>query len=229
MNTEPLFSIFLKAVFIENMALAFFLGMCSFLALSKKVDTAFGLGTAVVFVLALTTPLNNLILHYLTAKGALTWISQSLGGLDLRFLNFMIYIAVIASVVQLVELILDRFFPPLYNALGIFLPLITVNCSILGAALFMEQREYNFPQSAVYGVGAGVGFLLAIVALAGVRKKLRYSNVPPGLRGMGITFICTGLMAMGFLVFSGVNLNLFATPETPAPAAPAQPSASTHP
>jgi Na+-transporting NADH:ubiquinone oxidoreductase subunit E len=228
MDHEPLLSIFLKAVFIENMALAFFLGMCSFLALSKKIDTAFGLGTAVVFVLALTTPLNNLILHYLTGKGALTWISKSLGDLDLRFLNFMIYIAVIASVVQLVELILDRFFPPLYNALGIFLPLITVNCSILGASLFMEQREYDLAQSTVYGVGAGIGFLLAIVALAGVRKKLRYSNVPPALRGMGITFICTGLMALGFLVFSGVNFNLFAKPKAATPAA-VQPAASTHP
>jgi Na+-transporting NADH:ubiquinone oxidoreductase subunit E len=228
MDHEPLLSIFLKSVFIENMALAFFLGMCSFLALSKKIDTAFGLGTAVVFVLALTTPLNNLILTYLTGKGALTWVSQSLGNLDLRFLNFMIYIAVIASVVQLVELVLDRFFPPLYNALGIFLPLITVNCSILGASLFMEQRHYDLAQSTVYGVGAGVGFLLAIVALAGVRKKLRYSNVPPGLRGMGITFICTGLMALGFLVFSGVNFNLFAKPKVASPTA-VQPAASTHP
>jgi Na+-transporting NADH:ubiquinone oxidoreductase subunit E len=229
MDHEPLLSIFLKAVFIENMALAFFLGMCSFLALSKKIDTAFGLGTAVVFVLALTTPLNYLILHYLTRKGALTWISASLGNLDLRFLNFMIYIAVIASTVQLVELILDRFFPPLYNALGIFLPLITVNCSILGASLFMEQREYDLPQSAVYGVGAGIGFLLAIVALAGVRKKLRYSNVPPGLRGMGITFICTGLMALGFLVFSGVNFKLFSAPKATTAAAAHPAASSTHP
>jgi Na+-transporting NADH:ubiquinone oxidoreductase subunit E len=226
MNPDPLITIFLKAVFIENMALAFFLGMCSFLALSKKIETATGLGVAVVFVLTLVTPLNNLILHYLTQKGALAWISPRLGGLDLRFLNFMIYIAVIASTVQLVEMVLDRFFPPLYSALGIFLPLITVNCSILGASLFMEQREYNLPQSVVYGFGAGLGFLLAIAALAGVRKKLQYSDVPRGLRGMGITFICTGLMAMGFLVFSGVNLNLFAQPEAaPAPAAsaPAQP------
>jgi len=200
-------NIFVKAVFVENMVLAFFLGMCSFLALSKKVDTAVGLGWAVVFVLGITCPLNYIISSKLLAEGALAWSGvDALAKLDLSFLNFICFIAVIASTVQLVELILDKFFPPLYSALGIFLPLITVNCSILGGSLFMVQREYNLAESTVYGIGSGFGFLLAIAGLAAIRKKLRYSDVPHGLRGIGMTFILTGLMAIGFLCFSGIKL-----------------------
>jgi len=204
---QDLINIFIQAVFIENMVLAFFLGMCSFLALSKKVDAAVGLGFAVVFVLTLTCPLNNLIYTYLLKEGALAWTgNEALATMDLSFLNFICFIAVIASTVQLVEMLLDRFFPPLYAALGIFLPLITVNCSILGGSLFMVERKYNLTESAVFGLGNGIGFLLAIAGLAGIRKKLRYSDVPPGLRGLGMTFILTGLMAIGFLCFSGINL-----------------------
>ena len=202
-----LINLAVKAIFIENMVLAFFLGMCSFLALSKKVETATGLGTAVVFVLAITCPMNWAIHHYLLRPGALAWTHiPALATLDLSFLNFICFIAVIASLVQLVEMTLDRFFPALYTALGIFLPLITVNCSILGGSLFMVERDYTFVESAVFGAASGVGFLLAIVALAAIRKKLRYSNIPPGLRGLGMTFILTGLMAIGFLCFSGINL-----------------------
>lgn len=212
-------SIAIKAVFIENMVLAFFLGMCSFLALSKKVDTAVGLGLAVTFVLAVTCPLNNLIFNFLLREGALSWLSAGVfGGMDLSFLNFICFIATIACTVQLVEMVLDRFFPPLYNSLGIFLPLITVNCSILGGSLFMVERDYTFAESAVFGFGSGFGFLLAIAGLAGIRKKLRYSEVPAGLRGLGLTFIVTGLMAIGFLCFSGINLD---PKEHAAPAAPA--------
>lgn len=196
--------IFVRAIFVNNMILAYFLGMCSFLALSKKVDTAFGLGLAVVFVLGITTPLNNLIFNLLLKEGA----TLLPAGVDLSFLNFLCFIAVIASTVQLVEMLLDRFFPPLYNSLGIFLPLITVNCSILGGSLFMVEREYNFAESAAFGFGSGMGFFLAIVALAGIRNKLRYSNIPPGLRGLGITFILTGLMALGFQTFSSVSLQV---------------------
>lgn len=195
--------IFVRAIFVENMILAYFLGMCSFLALSKKVDTAFGLGLAVVFVLGITAPLNNLIFNLLLRDGARLLPA----GVDLSFLNFLCFIAVIASTVQLVEMLLDRFFPPLYNSLGIFLPLITVNCSILGGSLFMVERDYNFLESAAYGFGSGMGFFLAIIALAGIRTKLRYSNIPPGLRGLGITFILTGLMALGFQAFSSVSLS----------------------
>jgi Na+-transporting NADH:ubiquinone oxidoreductase subunit E len=203
-----LVNIAVKAMFIENMVLAYFLGMCSFLALSKKVGTALGLGLAVVFVLTITCPLNNLIYTFLLREGAMAWLSQSVfGGMNLSFLNFIVFIAVIASTVQLVEMVLDRFFPPLYNALGIFLPLITVNCSILGGSLFMVERGFNFAESAVFGFGSGMGFLLAIVSLAGIRKKMRYSNIPAGLRGLGMTFIVTGLMAIGFLCFSGINLD----------------------
>lgn len=202
-----LINIAIKAVFIENMVLAFFLGMCSFLALSKKVETASGLGMAVVFVLAVTCPLNWLIHHFLLRPGALGWTGlPSLAALDLSFLNFICFIAVIASLVQLVEMTLDRYFPALYTALGIFLPLITVNCTILAGSLFMVERDYTFVESAVFGAGSGVGFLLAIVGLAAIRKKLRYSNIPPGLRGLGAAFILTGLMAIGFLCFSGVRL-----------------------
>lgn len=195
-----LIDIFVRAIFVNNMVLAYFLGMCSFLALSKKVDTAFGLGMAVVFVLGITTPLNNIIFNALLKSGAIV------EGVDLEFLSFLCFIAVIASTVQLVEMVLDRFFPPLYNSLGIFLPLITVNCSILGGSLFMVERNYNFTESIAFGFGSGMGFFLAIVALAGIRTKLRYSSIPPGLRGLGITFILTGLMALGFQSFSSVSL-----------------------
>lgn len=195
-----LFNIFLKSAFIENMALAFFLGMCSFLAVSKKVETAIGLGAAVIFVLAITTPLNNLILTYVLKDGALV------AGVDLTFIGFIAYIATIAAMTQIVEMAIDRYSPKLYNALGVFLPLIAVNCAILGASLFMVQREYDLAQSTVYGLGAGVGWALAIVALAAIRERLKYSNPPPALRGLGITFITTGLMAMGFMIFAGISL-----------------------
>jgi Na+-transporting NADH:ubiquinone oxidoreductase subunit E len=202
-----LFNLFLQSVFIENMALAFFLGMCSFLAVSKKVDTALGLGVAVVFVLAITTPLNNLIHKYLLQKGALVWLlGDDALTIDLSFLNFIAFIATIAAAVQIVEMAIDKYSPALYGALGVFLPLIAVNCAILGGSLLMVQREYNTVESTVFGVGAGVGFALAIVALAAIREKLKYSNVPGGLRGLGITFITTGLMAMGFTIFGGIQL-----------------------
>lgn len=197
-----LIDIFVRAIFVENMVLAYFLGMCSFLALSKKVETAFGLGMAVVFVLGITCPLNNIIYKTLLEENTL------LKGVDLSFLNFLCFIAVIASTVQLVEMTLDRFFPPLYNSLGIFLPLITVNCSILGGSLFMVERDYTLSESAAFGFGSGMGFFIAIIALAGIRTKLRYSNIPPGLRGLGITFILTGLMALGFQCFSSVSLQV---------------------
>ncbi|MTI14298.1 NADH:ubiquinone reductase (Na(+)-transporting) subunit E [Sansalvadorimonas verongulae] len=197
---EHYLSLFVKAVFVENMALAFFLGMCTFLAVSKKIQTAFGLGIAVVFVLLLTVPLNQLIFQHILKEGALV------EGVDLTFLGYITYIGVIAASVQILEMILDKFMPALYNALGVFLPLITVNCAILGASLFMVERDYNFGESMVYGVGAGVGWMLAIVALAGIREKLKYSDVPPGLRGLGITFITVGLMSLGFMSFSGVQL-----------------------
>ncbi len=203
-----LINLAIKAIFIENMVLAFFLGMCSFLALSKKVETATGLGAAVIFVLAITCPMNWVIHHFLLQEGALSWTRlAALSQIDLTFLNFICFIAVIASMVQLVEMTLDRYFPALYNALGIFLPLITVNCSILGGALFMVEREYTFAESAVFGFSSGVGFFLAIVALAAIRKKLRYSNIPPGMQGLGMAFIMTGLMSIGFLCFSGIKLN----------------------
>jgi len=205
-NQESLIGIFTKAVFVENMVLAFFLGMCSFLALSKKVDTAVGLGFAVVFVLTLTCPLNWFIYNFLLKEGALSWTGvESVAALDLSFLAFICFIAVIASTVQLVELILEKYFPPLYSALGIFLPLITVNCSILGASLFMMERGYDLKQSTVFGFGSGVGFLLAIAGLAAIRTKLRYSDIPKGLQGLGMTFILTGLMAIGFLCFGGIQ------------------------
>ncbi|TYL47500.1 NADH:ubiquinone reductase (Na(+)-transporting) subunit E [Marinomonas sp. IMCC 4694] len=201
---EHLISLFVKAVFVENMALAFFLGMCTFLALSKKVETAIGLGIAVVVVLAITVPLNNLLYKNLLADGALDW--AGLPGVDLSFLGLLSYIGVIAAVVQILEMMLDKYMPALYNALGVFLPLITVNCAIMGASLFMVERDYNFSESLVYGVGAGIGWALAIAALAGIREKLKYSDVPAGLRGLGITFITVGLMSLGFMSFSGVQL-----------------------
>jgi NADH:ubiquinone oxidoreductase, Na(+)-translocating, E subunit len=203
---EHYLSLFVKAIFIENMALAFFLGMCTFLALSKNIKTAVGLGVAVIVVLAITVPVNNLILNGLLKEGALTWISPALGEVDLRFLGLLSYIGVIAALVQILEMFLDKYVPALYNALGVFLPLITVNCAILGASLFMVERDYTFGESVVYGLGAGVGWALAITALAGVREKLKYSDVPDGLKGLGITFITVGLMSLGFMSFSGVSL-----------------------
>ncbi|MCL9782198.1 NADH:ubiquinone reductase (Na(+)-transporting) subunit E [Vibrio sp. S4M6] len=197
---EHYISLLVKSIFIENMALAFFLGMCTFLAVSKKVKTAFGLGVAVTVVLTLAVPVNELVYNHVLKENAL------IQGVDLSFLNFITFIGVIAALVQILEMILDRFFPPLYNALGIFLPLITVNCAIFGGVSFMVQRDYNFAESVVYGFGSGVGWLLAIVALAGIREKMKYSDVPPGLRGLGITFISVGLMALGFMSFSGVQL-----------------------
>ena len=207
-----LFGLGAESIFVKNMVLAFFLGMCSFLALSKKVETAVGLGFAVVLVLGVTCPLNWLIHKFFLQEGAYAWqamafvFGDSLRGIDLSFLNFICFIAVIASTVQLVELVLDRFFPPLYNSLGIFLPLITVNCAILGGSLFMVENKYDLLQSAVFGFTNGIGFLLAIAGLAGIRTKLRYSDVPKGLRGLGLTFILTGLMAVGFMIFGGITL-----------------------
>jgi len=206
---EHYISIFTTVVFIENMALAYFLGMCSFLACSKKVDAAFGLGMAVVFVLTVTVPINNLVYNFFLAPGAMSWlnfISPEFGELDLSFLWFLSAIGVIAAAVQLVEMTLDKYVPWLYAALGIFLPLIAVNCAILGGSLFMAERSYDFGESIVFGAGAGVGFMLAITALAALREKLRYSNVPEGLRGLGITFLLTGLMAIGFMSFAGIQL-----------------------
>jgi Na+-transporting NADH:ubiquinone oxidoreductase subunit E len=206
MTVEHLLSLFIKAAFVENMALAFFLGMCSFLAVSKKIDTAIGLGAAVVFVLGMTCPINYLIYNFLLAEGAMAWIHPSLKTVDLSFLNFLSFIGSIAAMVQIVEMTLDRYLPVLYSALGVFLPLIAVNCAILGASLFMVERSYNFAESTVFGLGSGIGFMLAIVALAAIREKMHYSNVPPGLRGLGITFIVTGLMAIGFMAFAGIQL-----------------------
>ena len=201
---EYYLSLFVRAVFIENMALVFFLGMCTFIAISKKIETAFGLGVAVVVVLTITVPVNNLIYHYLLADGALAW--AGLPDVDLSFLGFLSYIGVIAAIVQILEMFLDRYVPVLYNALGVFLPLITVNCAILGASLFMVNRDYDFAESLVYGFGSGVGWALAIVVLAGIREKMKYSDVPEGLRGLGITFITVGLMSLGFMSFGGISL-----------------------
>jgi Na+-transporting NADH:ubiquinone oxidoreductase subunit E len=201
---EGLISLAVKSIFIENLALSFFLGMCTFIAVSKKIGTAVGLGIAVTIVQALTVPANNLIYSKLLKEGALSW--AGLSDTDLSFLALMSCIGVIAALVQILEMTLDRFFPALYNALGIFLPLITVNCAILAGSLFMIERDYNFSESVVYGISSGFGWALAITAMAGVREKLKYSDVPPGLRGLGITFITAGLMAMGFMSFSGIQL-----------------------
>ncbi len=202
-----LVNIALKAIFVENMALAFFLGMCSFLAVSKKVDTAMGLGLAVIVVLGITVPLNNLIKNWLLDPGALTWLlGEKAADLNLSFLSLIAYISTIAAVVQIVEMAIDKFSPALYTTLGVFLPLIAVNCAILGGSMFMAQRDYTLAESAVYGVSSGVGWWMAILALAAIREKLRYSNVPPSLRGLGITFITTGLMALGFMIFAGIQL-----------------------
>jgi len=203
---EHYLSLAVKSIFVENMALAYFLGMCSFVAVSRKVDTAIGLGGAVIFVLTVTVPMNNLIYNYLLKEGALAWIHPGLASYDLSFLGFLTYIGTIAAMVQIVEMALDRFAPALYNALGVFLPLIAVNCAILGASLFMVERSYDFAESVVFGFGSGVGWALAIIALAGIRERLRYSHVPDGLRGLGLTFLLTGLMAIGFLAFGGIQL-----------------------
>jgi Na+-transporting NADH:ubiquinone oxidoreductase subunit E len=197
-------SLFIKAVFIENLALAFFLGMCTFLAVSKKISTAIGLGIAVMVVQLITVPVNNLIYHTLLKEDALSWLGIT--GVDLSFLVLLSCIGMIAALVQILEMILDKFFPVLFTALGVFLPLITVNCAILGGSLFMIEREYNFTQSVVYGVGSGFGWALAITVMAGVREKLKYSDIPKGLEGLGITFISAGLMSLGFMAFSGIQL-----------------------
>ncbi len=203
---EDLLNIVVRAAFVENMALAYFLGMCSFLAVSKRLETAQGLGLAVIFVLTVTVPINNLVYQYILAPGALAWLSPAFADVDLMFLRFLAFIGAIAATVQIVEMALDKYAPKLYAALGVFLPLIAVNCAILGGSLFMVQRDYTFPESVAFGFGAGFGFFLAVVALASIREKLRYSNIPPGLRGLGITFITTGLMAIGFMGFMGIQL-----------------------
>lgn len=201
---EAYLNLFIKSVFIENMALAFFLGMCTFLAVSKKVETSLGLGIAVIFVQTITVPVNYLIYHYVLQEGALAWVG--LPHIDLSFLGLISYIGVIAAMVQILEMILDKYFPPLYHALGIFLPLITVNCAILAGSLFMVEREYDLGESIVFGFGSGTGWALAIVALAGIREKMKYSDVPDGLKGLGITFVIVGLMAMAFMAFSGIQV-----------------------
>lgn len=203
---EHYLSIIIKSIFIENMALGFFLGMCTFLAVSKKVKTAMGLGVAVVVVQTITLPVNNLVFTYVLSPGALSWLSPEFANVDLSFLGLITYIGVIAAIVQILEMALDQYFPALYSALGIFLPLITVNCAILGGSLFMVERSYNFGESVAFGFGTGFSWALAIVLLAGIRERLQYSNPPAALRGLGITFITVGLMAIGFLAFSGIQL-----------------------
>ena len=204
---EELANIFIKSIFIDNMVFAYFLGMCSYLAVSKTVKTSIGLGFAVIFVLGITVPLNYLIENYLLKEGALSWLSDEFISIDLSFLSFIMFIAVIASMVQLVEMIIEKFSPALYNSLGIFLPLIAVNCAILGGSLFMQENDYsNIIEASVYGIGSGVGWFLAIVALGSIREKIRYSNVPAPLRGLGITFIITGLMGIAFMSFMGIKL-----------------------
>lgn len=203
---EHYLGIAVKSIFIENMALAFFLGMCSFLACSRRVETALGLGIAVVFVQTLTLPLNNLILHYMLKEGSLAWLDPDFAGLDLTFLTFIVFISTIAAAVQVVEMTLDKYFPALYTSLGVFLPLIAVNCAILGGSLFMAERDYTFAESVVFAAGSGTGFLLAIVGFAAIRERMRYGNPPKGLRGLGIAFIATGLMSIGFMMFAGIQL-----------------------
>ncbi len=207
MHLQETLNIFIKSIFVDNMIFAYFLGMCSYLAVSKTVKTSMGLGIAVVFVLGITVPVNFLIQRYLLASGALSWINASFGEVDLGFLSFIMFIAVIASMVQLVEMIIEKFSPALYNSLGIFLPLIAVNCAILGGSLFMQEREYpSLLQATAFGLGSGIGWLLAIVGIAAIREKIRYSNVPAPLRGLGITFIITGLMGIAFMSFLGIKL-----------------------
>ena len=201
-----LINIGIRSIFIENMIFAYFLGMCSFLAVSKKVSTAIGLGLAVIFVLAITVPVNWLLQEYILKEGGLTWLHASFSEVNLEFLQFIMFIAVIAAMVQLVEMIIEKFSPALYGSLGIFLPLIAVNCAILGASLFMVQKDYNLVESTVFGIGSGIGWLLAIVALAAIREKLKYSNVPDGLKGLGITMLITGLMGLAFKSFIGIAI-----------------------
>tara|TARA_B100000902_G_scaffold208105_2_gene198105 strand:+ start:3640 stop:4257 length:618 start_codon:yes stop_codon:yes gene_type:complete len=204
---EELINIFIKAVFIENMVFAYFLGMCSYLAISKTVETSVGMGGAVIFVLAMTVPINYLLENYVLQEGALVWLDDSFKDIDLSFLSFIMFIAVIASMVQLVEMIIEKVSPALYGSLGLFLPLIAVNCAILGSSLFMQERAYtNISEATVFGLGSGVGFFLAIVGLAAIREKIRYSHVPPALRGLGITYIITGLMGIAFMSFMGIKL-----------------------
>ncbi|MCP3907898.1 MAG: NADH:ubiquinone reductase (Na(+)-transporting) subunit E [Oceanicoccus sp.] len=203
---EELLSLFVRSVFIDNMALAFFLGMCTLLALSKKMQAAIGLGIAVIVVLGITVPVNYMIYTYFLKEGALVWLSPDFATVDLSFLGLLSYIGVIAALVQILEMFLDKFVPALYNALGVFLPLITVNCAIMGASLFMVERDYGFGESVVFGLGSGVGWALAIILLAGIREKMKYSDVPDGLQGLGITFITVGLMSLGFMSFGGIDL-----------------------
>ncbi len=201
------FNIFVKSIFIDNMIFAFFLGMCSYLAVSKTVKTSFGLGVAVTFVLLITVPVNYLIDKYLLTPGALTWLSPALADVDLSFLSLILFIAVIAAIVQIVEMVVEKFSPSLYNALGIFLPLIAVNCAVMGGSLFMQQREYaNLGEVTSFALGSGIGWLLAIVGIAAIRERLQYSAIPPALRGVGITFIITGLMGIAFMSFMGIKL-----------------------
>jgi len=204
---QELVNIFVKAIFIENMIFAYFLGMCSYLAVSKTVKTAVGLGAAVIFVLGITVPINYLLQNFILKEGALSWLGPNFAEMNLSFLSFILFIAVIASMVQLVEMVVEKFAPALYGALGLFLPLIAVNCSILGGSLFMQERNYNsITEASVFGLGSGVGWFLAIVAIAAIREKIRYSNVPAPLRGLGITFIITGLMGIAFMAFMGIKL-----------------------
>lgn len=204
---QELFNIFVKSIFVDNMVFAYFLGMCSYLAVSKTVQTSLGLGIAVIFVLGITVPVDYLLNHYLLKPGALTWLDAGFADVDLSFLSFILFIAIIASMVQLVEMIIEKFSPALYSSLGIFLPLIAVNCAILGGSLFMQEREYqSLAQATVFGLGSGLGWLLAIVGIAAIREKIRYSNVPKPLRGLGITFIITGLMGIAFMSFLGIKL-----------------------
>jgi len=201
---EHYLSLFVRAIFIENMALAFFLGMCTFLAISKKISSSFGLAVAVFFVQIITVPLNNLLYTYILSEGALAW--AGLPEVDLSFLSLVVFIGVIASLIQIIEMVLDKYVPSLYNTLGVYLPLIAVHCAIFGGTLFMVERDYNFGESVVYGAGSGLSWGLAVVALAGIREKLKYSDVPEGLRGLGLTFICVGLMSLGFMSFGGIDL-----------------------
>ncbi|MCH7398647.1 NADH:ubiquinone reductase (Na(+)-transporting) subunit E [Belliella marina] len=201
-----LFNLAIRSIFIDNMVFAYFLGMCSFLAVSKKVSTALGLGAAVIFVLTVTVPVNWLLNEFVLKEGALSWAGETFATIDLSFLRFIMFIAIIAAMVQLVEMVVEKFAPALYGALGIFLPLIAVNCAILGGSLFMAQRDYTLAESAVYGFGSGTGFFLAIIALAAIREKLKYSNVPNGLKGLGITMLLTGLMGIAFMSFMGIDL-----------------------
>lgn len=201
---EAYLNLFIKSIFIENLALSFFLGMCTFLAVSKNMETAKGLGIAVIFVQTITVPLNNILYRFIFKQGALA--NYGFGDIDIGFISLVVYIGVIAGTVQILEMVLDRYFPKLYNALGIFLPLITVNCAILGGTLFMAQRDYNFSESVIFGFGSGIGWGLAIVGLAGIREKMKYSDVPRGLEGLGIVFIAAGIMAVAFMIFSGIQL-----------------------